>query len=440
MAKSYWIESGFFTLMERFSMQLFALISVMILFRALTKAEVGQWAAFLSIVTIVEVGRTGLLQNALIKFLSTANEERYKTLATSSFLLNLIVTFCLVVPLFFGAEAISEVVRVPELKLLLQLHCLTTIALVPFLQFNFMQQASLEFRGIFWATFVRQGSYFLYVALFFLLNYKIELTNLVIVRTVGVVLGAIVSYFFARPFLRFSRAVNWKTVWKLFHYGKFVMGTNLSTMFYKGTDRLMIARMLGEIPVGIYDAALKVTNLAEAPTFSMASILFPQSARRMEEGKEAIKLLYEKAVGAILAILVPAIVMVLIFAEWIIWIIAGEDFLDASNILRLTMFYGIFIPFAVQFGTVLDSTGRPKINFAFTVVSALLNIIFNYFFIRQFGIIGAAYGTLTTYFLSFIGMQMYLHRIFGVSFWKAFRYAIEFYGRIWRLIRQKVKL
>ncbi|MEM6700100.1 MAG: polysaccharide biosynthesis C-terminal domain-containing protein, partial [Bacteroidota bacterium] len=70
----------------------------------------------------------------------------------------------------------------------------------------------------------------------------------------------------------------------------------------------------------------------------------------------------------------------------------------------------------------------------------LLNILFNYFFIRQFGIIGAAYGTLTTYFLAFIGMQMYLHRIFGVSFWKAFRYAIEFYGRIWKLLRQKIKL
>ncbi|MEM0994289.1 MAG: oligosaccharide flippase family protein, partial [Bacteroidota bacterium] len=249
---------------------------------------------------------------------------------------------------------------------------------------------------------------------------------------------AFFSYYFARPFLQFETSVSWEWVWKLFHYGKFVMGTNLSTMFYKSTDRLMLARMLGDVPVGIYDAALKITNLAEAPTFSMASILFPQSARRMKAGKGAIKLLYEKAVGAILAILMPALIFVLIFAEYLILIVAGEDYLEAANILRLTMFYGLFIPFAVQFGTVLDSTGRPRINFIFTVISATLNIIFNYIFIAKFGIIGAAYGTLVTYLLSFIAMQVYLNRIFGVLAYNAFFYSFQFYKRILEILRKKL--
>ncbi|MEM0995186.1 MAG: oligosaccharide flippase family protein, partial [Bacteroidota bacterium] len=228
--KSYWIKSGFLTLMERFSNQFLALISVMILFRALTKAEVGQWAAFLSIVTIVEVGRTGLLQNALVKFLSTARDDRYKKIATASLYLNVLVSICLVVPLFFLAAPISEMVRIPDLEHLLKLHCLTTLALIPFLQFNFMQQSNLEFRGIFWGTFVRQSIYFLYILLFFLLDLKIELPNLVLIRTLGIASGAFFSYYFARPFLQFETSVSWEWVWKLFHYGKFVMGTNLSTM------------------------------------------------------------------------------------------------------------------------------------------------------------------------------------------------------------------
>jgi len=419
-------------------MQFFALISVMILFRALSKAEVGLWASFMAIVTIVEMGRTGLLQNALVKFLSTAKDERYRQIATASLYLNLIVTIFIIIPLFILAAPISEFMRMPELKGLLELHCLTTVALVPFLQFNFMQQANLEFRGLFWSAFVRQGIYFLYVLLFFLLGRKIFLDNLVLARTLGIALGAFVSYFFARPFLRFDPKVNWEWVKKLFHYGKFVMGTNLSTMFYKSTDRIMIGRMLGEVPVGIYDAAIKVTNLAEAPTFSMASILFPQSARRMEEGKGTIKILYEKAVGAILALLIPALIFILIFAEWIIFVIAGPDYTEAANILRITMFYGLFIPFAVQFGTVLDSTGRPKINFIFTIISALVNVVFNYIFITQFGVIGAAYGTLATYTLAFIAMQIYLNRTFGVLPLKPFYYTIDFYKKIGSFLLKKI--
>ncbi|MEM1324607.1 MAG: flippase [Bacteroidota bacterium] len=433
--KSYWIRSGALTLMERFATQFLALISVMLLFRALTKAEVGQWATFLAIVTIVEVGRTGLLQNALVRFLSTAESTTYRQIATASFVLNLLITIPLAALIYGLSDTLSEVVRAPQIAILFKWYALTTIALIPFLQFNFMQQANLEFRGIFWSAVVRQSLYFLYIAIFFGLDWDISLTALVIVRTVGIVLGTVVTYFFAKPFLQFAQQVDWSWVKQLFNYGKYVMGTNLSTMFYKSIDRIMIARFLGEVPVGIYDAAIKVTNLAEAPTFSMASILFPQSARRLSEGKAAIKQLYEKAVGAILAILLPALLFVLVFAEWIIWVVAGEAYLEASNILRVTMFYGLFIPYAVQFGTVLDSTGRPRINFIFTLASALLNVVFNYLFIVQYGAIGAAYGTLTTYAIAFIAMQIYLGRTFGITAFRPFYYSFYFYRKMWTAIR-----
>jgi Na+-driven multidrug efflux pump len=96
------------------------------------------------------------------------------------------------------------------------------------------------------------------------------------------------------------------------------------------------------------------------------------------------------------------------------------------------MLYGIFVPFAVQFGTVLDSTGRPKDNFIFTVASVVVNLALNFFFVSSLGTIGAAYGTLVAYFLGFIAMQMYLYRVFGVTTISSFFYMVYFYGLIWR--------
>ncbi|MEZ4847758.1 MAG: hypothetical protein R3B93_03850 [Bacteroidia bacterium] len=58
--------------------------------------------------------------------------------------------------------------------------------------------------------------------------------------------------------------------------------------------------------MAIYGTAIKITNLVEVPTQSIAAIVFPQSARRIEnEGRESVKRLYEKSVGVILALIIP---------------------------------------------------------------------------------------------------------------------------------------
>lgn len=425
--------------MERASMQLFALVSAMILFRAISQKEIGHWATFLTVITVVEVGRTGLLQNALIKYLSNANEKDYKAINTASLYLNVLVGILVAVSFLILSKPASDFFGVPALDSLFDLYAINTILLTPLLQFNFIQQANLDFKGILWSSVVRQLVLFAYVLIFFLFHLPITLSNLVIVRAVGIGLGGCVAWYFARGYLRFDKKVSWEWVVRLFNFGKYVMGTNLATMIYKGTDRVMIAKFFGDVQVAIFDSAVKITNLAEAPTFSMATILFPQSARVGRADGLSTKVLYEKAVGAILTILIPAIVLVLFFAEWIILFIAGESYLSAANILRVTMFYGIFIPFAVQFGTVLDSTGRPKTNFIFTVLSVFLNLVLNYFFIIRFGTIGAAYGTLLAYFLGFIAMQVYLYRTFGVVAFRASLYMITFYVLIANTLQNRLK-
>jgi O-antigen/teichoic acid export membrane protein len=258
------------------------------------------------------------------------------------------------------------------------------------------------------------------------------------VQVLTAIIASAIAYFFAKPYMRFDKVIDWKWVKELFRFGKFVMGSNLSTMVYKSIDKFMLAVLLSPAAVTAYEAAIKVTNMAEIPTFSMASILFPQSARRMKEGNTVIKELYEKAVGAIFALLIPGIIFVLIFADWIIWIVAGEKYLDSAYLLRLTILYGLFIPFAVQFGTVLDSIGKPKINFWFTLGGAVLNIVLNFVFISYFGIVGAAYGTLVTYLVAFGGMQYILHKMLDVKAYRVFYYMFDFYGQIWNMIKEKI--
>ncbi len=432
MKNSYWLRSGFYTLSEKGTALLFGFGGAMLLFRLLPKETFGVWVLFLSITSILEVGRIGLLQNALVKYLATRDGEEAGRITTASFVLNGILTTLIVLLLLGLSPLAGKLFDAPDLAALLRIYCLTTVALIPFFQCNYIQQANLDFKGIFWGNLVKGGVLFAFIVGMFLTKNEITLTALAMVQIVAAIGASIVSWMFARRFARFSRRIDWDWVNRLFRFGIFVFGTNFCTQIYKNVDKLLLGLLPGggKAAVAIYDAAIRVTNLTDVPTASMATMLFPQSARRVGQGHGAIKDLYEKAVGAILAFMLPCIVGVMIFAEWIILIVAGQGYEDAANVLRITILFGLFMPYAVQFGTVLDSIGRPRVNFVYTLASLVLTVILNVVFISLFGAYGAAAGTVLAYALTFVAMQMYLHKNLKVNALNPFVYMIEFYKTI----------
>lgn len=444
--KSYYVKSGLFSFFEKGSMFVFGFLGFALLARILTQVEMGIWVTFMTTAAMVEVGIVGLLQNAMVKYLSIAKEIDYGKIILATITLYLIVAFSFAVLIFFSAPYLvdflvneTDASYRPELASLFQLFCILLFALIPFYLFNFIQQANLSFAGIFWSNFARKGIFFSYVLVAYFAEWKLILGNLLKIQIIAAILGSTIAWYFGKKyFIVKEYKIDWEWVKELFRFGKFTFGTNLSTMLYKGIDKLMLARYTSAISVALYDAAIKITNLVDVPAMTVASVVFPQSAIQSDQNDPArIKALYEKSVGAILAIILPFILVVFLIPKITIWIVVGEQYLDAAPVLRLTILYGVFLPFAIQFGTILDSIGRPKINFAFTLVGVTLNVFLNYFFIKvlNLGIYGAAYGTLLTYGISFALYQMVLRRMFGVNALMAFSYIPGFYRQGWGILK-----
>lgn len=441
MKNSYWLKSGFYTLSEKGAALLFGFGGAVLLFRMTTQEQFGVWVLFLSITSVIEVGRIGLLQNALVKYLSTKADEEAGKITTASFTLNGMLTALIVLLLLALAPLAAHWFDAPELCNLFRIYCLTTVALIPFFQCNYIQQANLDFKGIFWGNLVKGGVLFGFIFVLFLTKNEVKLADLAMVQIVAAVLASFVSWGFAKKFAQFSRNIDWAWVRRLFDYGIYVFGTNLSTQLFKNVDKLLLGSLPGggKVAVALYDAAIRVTNLTDVPTASMATMLFPQSARRMQEGKVAVKQLYEKAVGAILAFMVPAIIAVMIFADWIILLVAGKAYAEAANLLRITILFGLFMPYAVQFGTVLDSIGKPKVNFIYTLGSLALTAGLNYVFILKYGAYGAALGTLLAYAVTFVFMQLFLHKHLKVNPLRPYFYMMEFYRSLFRFGRSRFR-
>ena len=428
----YWLRSGLLNVLQNFSGVFFGFASFYFLVRVLTKEHFGTWTLFMSITTILEIIRSGLIQNALIKYISSSKKEQHPEIISASFTISGLLTLACIVANFIFAQQLAALWKSPEL-----VHMLYTYNILFFFtgiltQFNCVEQANLSFSGIVLTNFIRQFSLFSYILIYFIAGFKIQLVNLIYVQIFSVALSCIIAYFHVKPHFSISLKLYPEWIKKLFNYGKYAFGTSISSILSGTIDQMMLGALLSTAASGAFNIAVRITNLFDIPTNAVAAIVFPQSAKRMEtEGKEAIKYLYEKSVGTILAILVPGLFVLYFCSGYVVHFIAGAKYEDSVPLLRVTLLYCLFIPYGRQFGTILDSIGRTKLTFYIVLITASLNLGLNYVFISRFGVIGAAYATLVSNIVGFAIGQYILKKELQVNVFRTFAYAYAFYPEVY---------
>lgn len=432
---SYWISSGFFTFSSKISIALFGFLSFYLLVRELDKVAFGTWTLFVALYAVLESVRNAFIYNPLQAFASQADEKEYAAILQASLVLNFL--FAIVVSALLGALAalISSLLDAPQLDQLIYIYIAITFVLTIMTHCNFAQSVNLNFRGTFVSTFVRKAVFFAYVLWEYTHDQPFDLISLGIWEGVAVVVATGATFVSGREYLSLKPRTSFRWVGRLFHYGKYTLGTNLSSMLLRSIDSFMLGGLLGPAAVAIYNPALRLANLMEIPIGTITTIVFPQIARRVKEhGLGEAKRLYEKSVGMVLAIMIPTSIVVILFSEPIILLVAGEDYRASIPVLNITILYGLVLPFNRQFGITMNALGKAPVNFYLVLSNAVCNVAFNYIFIKQYGIIGAPLGTLAAYLLGMVASEIILHRFIKVSLFSVFLYIFRTYVDIGRRI------
>jgi len=428
MKNNFWFKSASYTFFNRFFTFLFGTLGFMILIRTLSKEEFGIWALFISVTALIEVARNGFIQNALIKFITSSDEKEKPDIITSSFILNIIISSFTILLIFLFAEVISAFWSAPLISPMLYYYSITTFILISYQQLNYLQQAYFDFKGFFYTNFVRQGSFLFFIYLAQIFEYQITLINLVNFTSISALLGLIVTYFFGRKYFQISLKPNFQWIRKLFHYGKYVFGTNISSMLYSSISQTIIGMMMPASSVAIFNSASRVNNLVDIPVSSIASVIFPLSSKKNHiEGLISVKKLYEKSVGYLLAIILPLIIFIIISAKHIIFFLAGNNYSEAISLLQLIIITSIFQPFMRQFGVTLDSIGQPRINFIVIITISIINAILTFMLIEYTGLMGAAIANIATSSLFTIIALTYLKIELKISINRIFFHQFSFY-------------
>jgi O-antigen/teichoic acid export membrane protein len=436
LGSSFWIHSVFFTLLNRFSLIAFGVISYIILAKEVfpTAKEMGIWALFLAIFALIETIKQGLLRNPMIKFLSEAEYVNYRNkIQSASLITNILFSLLVIVCLSFGGNLLSKSLNTPELFPLFKWGIFLVLILIPFNHCEVLLQAHFKFKAIFYGYFCRQGFFLLSLILFLVFDKSaLTLTNLVKMQIVSLLFGASVLAWFARGYFYRKLDTDKKTLLKMFHFGKYIFGTNIFSAFGRSADQFISAGLISATVVAYYNVVSRINNMMDVPSIAIADVLFPKNVEAMAtSGTEKVRYYFERMVGTIISILAPISLIIFITPHLFIKILAGSKYYNAVPILQTVILFSILRPFSYQFGTTMDAIGKPRVNFWVNLLAMLLNYGCMYLGLRYLGWMGAAYGAVVSAILSFFIMYLVLNKSIGVRLYETFKYTGQSYKEIY---------
>ena len=428
--------------MHRFSIIVFGVITYIILVRHITPEENGVWSLFLTIVTLIEVIKQGLLRNPLIKFLGMPENDKDQVQSTI-IAINLIFSVVVIVLVVSLGALLAGFLRSPHLYQLLLWNTVFILLLVPFNHCEVLLQAHFKYQQIFVAYFFRQGLFMIGVILLvYVFPQYLTLENLVLIQTFSLLIGTTLIFISSRPLLPKKWEFSADLTRRILKFGKYVFGTNVFSNISRFADHFVTANAianpdLGKRYVSYYNAVARINNLIDTPSVAVSDVLFPKNVQALElEGMSKVKYYFERMVGSIISIVLPASVVIMLIPEFTLLVIAGPQYEEAANILRIVMLIAILRPFFYQFGTTMDAIGKPELNFWYNLLLMCINFSLTYIGLHWIGRDGAAWALVAHHIISLAIVYGVLKRHVNIQMRNIIGYVFSNYGHAFQLLKK----
>ena len=179
-----------------------------------------------------------------------------------------------------------------------------------------------------------------------------------------------------------------------------LMLSSLAIMVYVKIDQVMLGVMVGNSSVGIYSSAVKISEVWYFVPMAIISSFGPSIMllKQQNENSYYNKLQNIFNMMALLAFIVALPISFL--SNFIITNLYGASYKDASIILTIHVWAGLFVFQGVARSLWILAEGFTKISLYTTISGAVLNIVLNLFLIPRHGALGAAIATVVSYCFS----------------------------------------
>lgn len=186
--------------------------------------------------------------------------------------------------------------------------------------------------------------------------------------------------------------------------------SGVAVMVYMRIDQIMLGEMIGHEAVGIYTAAVRISELWYFIPMIIVSSVFPSiiEAKKLSETvyMQRLQGLYDLMVLVALVVVIPMTFL----SDWIIESLFGASYAEAGAVLAIHIWAGIFVGLGVASGKWYLIEEMSSYLFCRAIIGALINVGLNLLLIHEYGVKGAAMATLLSYFVAGFFFDLFMPR------------------------------
>lgn len=411
--------------------------------RTYPKAVYAEWVYYMTILTLVEYLRSGLVRNALVKFLAgVEREDERKKIIGSGWAVSLGSTAAVSV-LCYGAYAVTGAAGI-RVDYLLVFTCYPLFALAssPVNMAEVLLQAENRFGVMLVLKTIEQTLFLLFcIGNYFLFRLPVWTVVAAQIAAVGLVsVAAVVLNLSGLGCLLHARLERIK---KVLRFGLFSMGATLGQNLQKSAALVVIGIMLSKVEVALYSVPLKLIDVLQIPLISFSNVAFPFLSRAGNgRDPEKMKDLFYRYAGVLTILFAPLLAAVFFLAEPVIVLFSGEGYVRGGvtvTLLRLFVVAGFFLPLDRFIVNTLEGLGLPRYTFIKTAVAAAVNAAGIVIAVLAFhSLESAAAVTVITTLGGLVLGAWFLKRRLGVRYRNIFPFGLESLRENARWVRRAV--
>jgi O-antigen/teichoic acid export membrane protein len=175
-------------------------------------------------------------------------------------------------------------------------------------------------------------------------------------------------------------------------------------MIYMRIDQFMLGQMIGDKSVGIYSAAVKISELWYFVPGAIVNSVFPYIVRAKQIDEEVYYQRLQQLLTAVSILAYSVAIPVTFLSTHIVTLLYGKNYAEAGVILNIHIWAGLFVSLGLARETWITTEGLMKFSAVTSAIGAVINIILNFFLIPKYGGLGAAIATVIAQSLAAYGV------------------------------------
>ena len=162
---------------------------------------------------------------------------------------------------------------------------------------------------------------------------------------------------------------------------------------YMKIDQIMLGQMIGDEVVGIYSAAVRITEVWYFIPMAIVASVFPSILEAKKRGQEQYYARLQQVFDLMVVISLAVAVPMTFLATPIVGLLFGPAYLGSGTVLAIHIWASFFVFLGLTSGMWFLAENRPMLSLQRTTLGAIANVVLNLWLIPLHGAVGAAIAT-----------------------------------------------